>query len=120
MTTGEFILGIGGWLTATVTAGIATSIAVQQYKLSKRQELVDRLRFKHELYERRAEVYGARLLFISHVIREAGGTGWFIMGTSSVSKCDSSAAVSVEDQAPLREISDAVGGQAYFVTPAPT
>jgi hypothetical protein len=40
------------------------------------------------------------------------------MGTSSVSKYDSSPAVSVEDQAPLREISDGVGGQAYFANTA--
>jgi hypothetical protein len=63
----DILLGIG-----QIVIGVTVVyVALQQHALSKRQEAVDQLWFKHELYERRSSVYRATLKFIAHVVQES-------------------------------------------------
>jgi hypothetical protein len=63
----DILLGVG-----QIVIGVTiVYVAWQQHALSKRQESVDQLRFKHELYERRSSVYRATLRFIAHVVQKA-------------------------------------------------
>ena len=63
----DILLGIG----QIVIGATIVYVAYEQHALSKRQESVDQLWFKHELYERRSSVYRATLRFIAHVVQKA-------------------------------------------------
>ena len=63
----EVILGTGQLVIALFLAWIAW----QQHNLAEKQKRLDKLRYKHELYERRFAVYRATFSFIAQMVREA-------------------------------------------------